>query len=71
MEWVIEMNEMYYKAKMAWGVCLPKPLKRLQNRDDEHVFEALKDVLRDVTSDTWTTDARIAWSIMQGREEVG
>ena len=62
------MNEMYYKAKMAWGVAMPKQLKRLQNRDDAHVYEALKDVLNDVTSDNWTVDAKIAWAIMQGRE---
>ena len=61
-------NELYFKAKMAWGVCLPKQLKRLQNRDDEHVFEALKDVLGDILSDNWTTDAKIAWAIMQGRD---
>ena len=62
------MNEMYCKAKMAWGACMPKQLKRLQNRDDEHVFEALKDVMGDILSDTWTIDAKIAWAIMQGRD---
>ena len=62
------MNELYYKAKMSWGVCMPKQLRRLQNRDDEHVYGALKDVLNDVLSDTWTTDAKIAWALMQGRE---
>ena len=61
-------NEMYFKAKMAWGVCLPRPLKRLQNRDDDHVYEALRDVLEDIMSETWTRDARIAWAIMQGRD---
>ena len=62
------MNDLYYKAKMAWGVAMPKQLKRLQIRDDEHVFEALKDVLNDVLSETWTTDAKIAWALMQGRD---
>ena len=62
------MEELYYKAKMAWGTCMPKQLKRLQNRDDSHVYEALKDVLNDIMSDTWTIDAKIAWAIMQGRE---
>lgn len=62
------MNELYLKAKLAWGVAMPKQLKRLQNRDNEHVFEALKDVLNDITSTTWTTDAKIAWALMQGRE---
>lgn len=62
------MEDLYYKAKMAWGACMPKQLRRLQNRDNEHVFEALKDVLNDILSDTWTTDAKIAWAIMQGRE---
>ena len=57
-------NELYFKAKMAWGACMPKQLKRLQKRDDEHVFEALKDVLNDITSDSWTTDSKIAWSIL-------
>lgn len=61
------MNELYYFAKMAWGVAMPKQLKRLTNRDDAHVFEALKDVLNDVTSDNWTTDAKIAWSILTKR----
>lgn len=49
---------------MAWGVAMPKQLKRLQNRDDAHVFEALKDVLNDILSDTWTIDAKIAWQLM-------
>ena len=62
------MNNLYFKAKMAWGVCLPKQIKRLHNRDDEHVFEALKDVLNDILSETWTIDSKIAWAIMQGRE---
>lgn len=62
------MDDLYFKSKMAWGACMPKQLKRLQNRDDAHVFEALKDVLNDIMSETWTTDARIAWAIMQGRE---
>lgn len=61
-------NELYYLAKMAWGVCMPKQLKRLDKRDDAHVFEALKDVLNDVTSENWTTDAKIAWQIMTQRE---
>lgn len=60
--------DMYFKAKMAWGVCMPKQLKKLSNRDNAHVFEALKDVLNDVTSDTWTTDSKIAWAIMTERE---
>lgn len=62
------MNNMYYRAKMAWGAAMPKQLKRLQNRDDAHVYEALKDVLNDILSDSWTTDAKIAWAIMTGKE---
>ena len=58
------MNNLYHEAKMAWGVAMPKQLKRLQNRDDAHVFEALKDVLNDILSDTWTIDAKIAWQLM-------
>ena len=61
------MDTLYYEAKMAWGQAMPKQLRRLQNRDDAHVYEALKDVLNDVLSDTWTVDAKIAWAIMQGR----
>ena len=58
------MEKLYNEAKMAWGACMPKQLKRLQNRDDEHVFNALKDVMHDVMSDTWTIDSKIAWSLM-------
>ena len=58
------MNNLYYEAKMAWGVAMPKQLKRLQNRDDAHVFEALKDVLNDILSDTWLVDSKIAWELL-------
>lgn len=62
------MNDMYYKAKMAWGVAMPVQLKQLKNRDDEHVIEALQNVLGDITSDNWKVDSKIAWAIMQGRD---
>ena len=62
------MNDLYCRAKMAWGVAMPKPIKRLQNRDDDHVAQALYDVLNDVLSETWTIDAKIAWSLLQHRE---
>ena len=58
------MEKLYNEAKMAWGACMPQPLKRLQNRDDEHVLDALRDVMHDVMSDTWTVDAKIAWSLI-------
>ena len=51
------MDNLYRKAKMEWGVCMPRQLRRLQNRDDEHVFEALKDVLTDILSDNWLIDS--------------
>ena len=60
------MDNLYRKAKMEWGVCMPRQLRRLQNRDDEHVFEALKDVLTDILSDNWLIDSKIAWRIMTG-----
>lgn len=63
------MNSLYYEAKMAWGVCMPKQLKRLQNRDDEHVFEALNDILNDICSSTWTIDSKIAWRILTRRND--
>lgn len=62
------MNDMYCKAKLAWGLAMPEPLKQLRNRDDDHVMDALRDVIYNVTSESWTTDARIAWTIMQGRD---
>ena len=61
------MNDLYCRAKMAWGASMPKQLKRLQNRDDIHTLQALYDVLHDILSDTWTIDAKIAWSLIQGR----
>ncbi len=60
--------ELYRKAVLAWGLALPESLKRLQNRSDGSVYEALVAVLNDVTSPSWTTDAKIAWALMQGRE---
>lgn len=62
------MNKLYCDAKMKWGVSMPKQLKRLQNRDDDHVRQALYDILRDITSPTWTIDASIAWAILQRRD---
>ena len=59
---------LYRKSVLAWGVCLPNQLKSLSDRSDEAVIEALKEVLADVLSDSWTTDARIAWALIQGRE---
>ena len=58
------MDTLYRKAKMQWGAAMPKQLRRLQIRDDEHVMEALRDVMHDVMSDTWTIDAKIAWALM-------
>ena len=62
------MNELYNKAKMAWGICMPRSLKALRLRDDEHVTSALWDVMNDITSPTWTIDTKIAWALLQGRE---
>lgn len=62
------MHDLYYRAKMQWGVSMPKPLKRLQNRDDDHVRQALYDILNDIMSPTWTIDASIAWKILQNRD---
>ena len=59
---------LYRKSVLAWGVCLPRQLKILSDRSDEAVIEALKEVLADVLSESWTTDARIAWALIQGRE---
>lgn len=59
---------LYRKAVMAWGSAMPTQLKRLQDRSDEKVYEALVSVLNDILSESWTHDARIAWAIMQGRE---
>ena len=59
---------LYHKAKMAWGLSMPKQLSKLTIRDDEHVRKALEAVMRDVISDNWTKDAKIAWAILQGRE---
>lgn len=62
------MNELYNKAKLSWGACMPRQISGLHYRDDEHVYNALIDVLNDVTSTNWTTDAKIAWALMQGRD---
>ena len=58
------MDSLYRMAIQAWGACTPEPLRRLQIRDDEHTLNALRDVLHDVTSPTWTVDAKIAWRLM-------
>ena len=55
---------MYDKAKFSWGASMPKQIKRLQNRDDVHVVQALYDILADVMSSTWTIDAKIAWALL-------
>ena len=62
------MFELYRKAVLKWGLALPKQLKRLKDRSDDSVFNALREVISDVTSSTWTADAKIAWALMQGRE---
>ena len=62
------MFELYRKALSKWGQAMPVQLKALKDRSDEAVFEALKEVIGDVESETWTIDAKIAWALMQGRE---
>lgn len=62
------MFELYRKALSKWGQALPMQLKGLKDRSDEAVFDALKEVIGDVTSETWTIDSKIAWALMQGRD---
>jgi len=56
---------LYREAVSAWGLAMPVQLKRLHDRSDESVFDALKEIIGDVTSQTWTIDAKIAWRLMQ------
>lgn len=58
------MSNLYNEAKLKWGASMPKQIKRLQNRDDDHVAQALYDILADVFSSTWTLDAKIAWALL-------
>ena len=60
------MDSLYRKAVMEWGSAMPERLRKLTDRSDESVFDALKEVLGDVCSETWTIDAKIAWRLMQG-----
>ena len=62
------MFELYRKALSNWGQALPPQLKGLKDRSDEAVFDALKEVLGDITSETWLIDSKIAWALMQGRD---
>ena len=62
---------LYRQSVLAWGACLPNQLKMLTDRSDEAVMEALKSVLEDIFSETWTYDAKIAWALMQGRNPNG
>ena len=62
------MHDLYREAELSWGVALPHPIRVLHNRDDEHVFRALQEVIYDMTSCTWEADSKIAWRIMQRRK---
>lgn len=61
------MDELYNKAKLAWGITMPREVRQLPIRDDDHVMIALQAVIYNMRSTTWEKDSRIAWRIMQGR----